>query len=170
MLDEIDDAPGGSAARAVMRLWFWAQWGSLPNVVAAYDPEVVERVGSEDIASTYTLNRSTYISSRPRIVDVSTGRRGTVVHVEALRRNAPPQRSSFTLRRRDGYWYVVFDTVLEQGLAAWVQFRSMPDPDAKDIPAAAVRAGINAARRYRLVGTEASNPRPALTPRVEPNS
>jgi hypothetical protein len=154
-IDDLNATRGPEPARAAMRLWFWAQWGSLPNVVAAHDPEVIDALGAEDIASAYRMMRTAYVSARPRILSVSRGRSGTVVTLEALRRNTAPTRYAFTMRERDGRWYITFDELLEEGIAAWVQFRATPDPSADKPPAAAVRAGIDAARRYRLAAVEA---------------
>jgi hypothetical protein len=153
-LDDLRALESGSPAEAVIELWYWAQWGSLPNVVAAYDPVVVDRLGAGDIASAYSMQRQSLIASKPRILEEVRGREGTAVSVEALRRNASPTRYSFTLRESDGEWLVVFDTLLESGIAAWAQFDAMPDPDAGTTPASARRAGIRAAHRYRDVALD----------------
>jgi hypothetical protein len=153
-LDDLRRTENRSPSEAVMELWYWAQWGSLPNVVAAYDPAVVARLGADDIASAYSMQRQSLVASTPRIIEEVRGREGTVVSVEVLRRNASPTRYSFTLRDTSGDWLIVFDTLLESGIAAWAQFDAMPDPDARSAPARAKRAGIRAAHQYRDVGLE----------------
>ena len=49
-----------------------------------------------------------------------------IVTVELLRRNTAAARQTFTLRRAGGRWRVVFDTLLEEGIAAYVQNREAP--------------------------------------------
>lgn len=44
-LADVSELPKGSAEQAVMRLLFFAQWGSLPSVVDMYDDRVVTRLG-----------------------------------------------------------------------------------------------------------------------------
>jgi hypothetical protein len=151
-LDDVRATANGSASEAVMYLWYWAQWGGLPNVLAVYSPAVVARLGAEDMAGAYSLQRASLLAARPEIVSEVTGPGGTMVAVRALRRNTKPQELSYTLRRIRGEWRIVFDTQLESGLAAWVQFRSTPDPESGDAPPSARRAGIAAARAYRAVG------------------
>ena len=163
----------GTPAEAVMKLWFWAQWGSSPNIIASYHPAVVRRLGSADIAGAYAMKRASMLQTRPRFVDVSKAASGdVVVTLEGLQVNTPPQPYSFTLRRVAGQWMVIFDTLLEDGLAAYVQFRLVPDPDAKRPPAAAQRGGLETARAYRVAflcrGAQADQV-PAATPPIEAN-
>jgi hypothetical protein len=151
-LREVEATEDGSPEEAVMRLWYWAQWGSLPNVASAYAREVVKAVGADDIVGAYGRERPTLVVTKPRIVDSETAPAGTIVTVEGQIRDAAPRPYSFTLRRQGGNWYVYHDTLLEGALQAWVQYRNTPDPSANDIPATAVRAGARAAHRYQTVG------------------
>ena len=87
----------------------------------------------------------------PQVVDAVRGRDGTsVVTVKGLQVNSAPQYYSFTLRRVGSEWFIVFDTLLESGITAYVKFRNTPNPNAKKAPAAAERAGLAAARSYRV--------------------
>jgi hypothetical protein len=110
----------GTAARAAMKLLYWAQWGSLPTVVHAYDPSVVARVGPSAIADSWGQQQTSLQSMQPRVVDSVAGRRGAVtVTLEMLRQDSPPQQTSMTLRRIGGKprWYVVFDTMLYNSIS-----------------------------------------------------
>jgi hypothetical protein len=153
-LEDLSAVPTGSASEAVLRLWYWGQWGSPPNVVAAYAPEVVSGLGAANIAGAYSLKRASMVASRPRITGEVRGERGTVVTLEAQRRNTQPEHYAYTLERVNGGWLVRFDTLLESAIAAWAQVDAMPDPNAADVPAAAAKAGIDAARRFREIAVE----------------
>lgn len=116
-LDDVAQAGVDTPSGAVLRLWYWSQWGAFPNVVAAYHPGVVRKVGDEVITRAYGIRRGEMIASRPRILEAIAGRSATLVTVEALRKNLPPQRFAFTLRATHGRWHVLFDTLLEAGIA-----------------------------------------------------
>lgn len=153
-LDDVAKSREGSASRTVMRLWYFAQWGSPANVLDAYKPEVIRRLGIQNVASAYSSMRASLVAARPRIVSEVKARSGTVVTMRALRRNAEPTRHSFTLERGPGgRWQIVFDTLLEDALAAAVQAASSPDPNSKP-PASAVRKGLIAAREFRAADLE----------------
>lgn len=136
----------GSAPRKVVELWFWAQWGSAPNIVASYAPRIVSALSPEDLSGAYASKRASMLATRPRIVNSVTTSAGTTLTVDALRRNASPERLTFTLQRSDGRWQIVYDSVLEEGIAAYTQ--NLRDSTGKPTEAA-VRAGIEAARAYR---------------------
>ena len=149
-LADVERQPAGSARRAVIQLWYWAQWGSTPNVVAAYAPAIVTALSATDVAGAYSQKRASMVTSQPRIVDEVKGAGDdTVVLVQALRRNSPPENLSFTLVNDTDGWKIVSDTLLEDAIAAYVQFRNTPDPNSTTVPPSAARAGVEAARRYR---------------------
>ena len=148
-LDDVAAGAEGPAPEAVLRTWFFAQWGGLPVVVASYLPAVVDRVGAANVAGAYELQRGLLVSSHPRILAESVTDEGVIVTVEVQRRNESPQQHSYTLTRRHDRWYIVFDTVLEEALAAYAQTQRTPGGEQGDPPAAAVRAGLEAASRFR---------------------
>jgi hypothetical protein len=147
-LADVRDMPEGSAQRTVMELFFWSQWGSAPNIVAAYSPAVVGFVGVLNLAGAYAGKRASLLASLPRIINTVPTRLGSTVNVELLRRNLPPERQSFALQREGGRWRIVFDTLLEDGLAAYVQGVDTP-AFARLPPNRAVQAGARAVRDYR---------------------
>jgi hypothetical protein len=158
---DVQRARKGSAPAAVTELLFWAQWGSFPNVVAAYDHDIVKTVGSSNIAGAFAAGRASLVATRPRINDVRPTRSGTVVTVDLFSVAAAPSHESFVLRRRSGAWAVAFDTMLERNLAGYVQGRkqSLDDP-AGTLSPRAVRAGAEAARQYRdIAATEVARRR-----------
>ena len=146
---DLDAAPRGSASERVLQLWYWGQWGSIPNVVATYDPAVLDTVDAADIAGTYSQQRSYLATTRPELVDETEEQGITLVTVRGLRSDAAPQSFAFNLRQTDGEWHVIFDTLLESALATYVQTQSSSDPDKKP-PPSAVRAGAAAALEFRV--------------------
>jgi hypothetical protein len=132
-----------------MRLFYWAQWGSAPNVASAYDPAVRRAAGVGNIVGAYSQLRDTLATSRPRFLEITSSAAGAFVSLELLRADAAPARHSFLLQRRDGRWQIVFDTLLERGLANYVaSLRSRNSAD-KLPDRSAVRQGRLAAHEYR---------------------
>jgi hypothetical protein len=146
---QISKAGAGTPAGTVMTLFFWTQWGSIPNVVAMYDPRIRAALGSITIADAYEDQRAAALATEVAVQDVVRSRLGTVVTVDGLTRDFPPSRDSFLLSRRNGRWYILQDTVLERGLAAIAGARASRGLSG----AAAARreqvAGAVAARNYR---------------------
>jgi hypothetical protein len=147
--------PRGSAQAAVLRLFYFAQWGSAPNIASAYDPLVRNAVGVSNIVGTYGQQRSALATSRPRIIESTATATGTFVSLELLRADAPPARHSFSLRQRYGRWQIVFDTLLEGGLDAYISSVRSRSPVGRPPDRSAARQGREAAQNYR--GLFASN-------------
>jgi hypothetical protein len=147
-LADIEKAPPGSATAAVLRLWYWGEWGSVPNILGAYQPAVIRALTAEDVAGAYALWRNSLQTGRPEVISELKGPRGSVVELRVRRRDSPPQNYSFTLRRAGKTWYVLYDTLLETAIQSYVQLLTLRDPRAKPTPAA-VRAGVAAVRRFR---------------------
>jgi hypothetical protein len=146
---EIAKAGSRTPAGTVLALYFWTQWGSIPNVVAMYDPRVRAALGSTTIADAYEDQRAALLATEAAVQDAVRSRLGTVVTVDGLTRDFPPSRDSFLLSRRNGRWYILQDTVLERGLAAIAGAQASRGLSG---PAAARRAqvaGAVAARNYR---------------------
>jgi hypothetical protein len=143
---QIDSKSPGSPERAIYQLWFWAQWGSLPNVVLSYHPHVRAALGPGNIAGGYKIARGELLASRPRIVAVRRGPAGVSVGLEVQHRDAEPTRESFLLRRGRGGWLVVYDTLLERQLSAYAQQRLEPS---KTPSGRAALASHALAARYR---------------------
>ena len=141
----------GSAAEATLRFFYWVQWGSIPNVIHAYDPLVAARVGPSAIADSWDGQRGSLQATEPRIVRSDPGRRGSVtVTLQLLRQNADPQVEYFTLHRlrhRPG-WYLVFDTMLYHSISSAVA-SAVTDYLTSGGSARAQRVGATAAANYR---------------------
>jgi hypothetical protein len=150
-------------ARAVLLLWFWAQWGSSPNVVAMYDPRVVRAVGSPNISGVYAWLRGTLVELRPRIVgNIRTKKNLDFIAVEARSATANPVRYAFLLRRSHRNWLVMHDTLLQDSLPQYVAFKI--DGQASANPSRRAREqGERLADRYRDLFTNIESVNPAST-------
>lgn len=150
-LRDIERLPAGSPARTVMMLFFWAQWGSPPNVAATYDPGVARVVGVSNLVGTWESIRPSIVHTLPKVtIERIDARRGEAfVGMELASTAGPPARQSYELRRVGRRWQVVYDTVLDHALPGYVAEQLAVDPTAKRLSPAADRAGIRAAARYR---------------------
>lgn len=139
----------GSARAAVLRLLYFAQWGSAPNIAAAYDPEVRARIGVSNIVGTYSQQRALLSTSRARFLESIETSTGMFIAVDLLRADAAPAHHSFSLRRRLGRWVVVYDTMIESGLSAYVAGTHSRAAAGQPPDTAAARRGRQAAHAYR---------------------
>jgi hypothetical protein len=148
---DLDKAAAGPA-RTVLTLWFWAQWGSWPNVVTAYAPAVRANVGDGDIAGAYQQQRGSMEMLRPEIHDIVKTPKGTLVTTVLRPAGGPVVPDSWTLRQaKSGQWQIIHDTFLERSVGGYVQgvtqgrvapAATKPDPRAQ-------RAGAKAREGYQ---------------------
>jgi hypothetical protein len=115
-LRDVGKQPDDSAARAVMQLIFWAQWGNLPAIFNIYDSRIAGTLGVSKIAGSYEYLRPDLLTSRPRIIATQPSGGGEFVSLELTSTRGAPAREGFLLRRRGGAWRVVYDTLLERAL------------------------------------------------------
>jgi hypothetical protein len=146
-LRDVEKQPDGSAGRAVMQLIFWAQWGNLPAIINTYDSRVAGTLGVSKLAGSYEYLRPELLTSRPRIIAAQPSSGGQFVSLELTSTRGGPAREGFLLRRRNGAWRIVYDTLLERALEGSTIAEQAPnDPT----PSLAVRrAGARAAGLYR---------------------
>jgi hypothetical protein len=163
---QIAEAGRTTPAGSVLSLYFWAQWGSIPNVVNMYDPRVRSAVGPMRIADAYVDQRVSLLGTLVVIRNVVSSPLGKLVTVDALTKNYPVVHDSFLLqrRRRSGRWYVVHDTLLERGLAVIVGAQASRGLTGQAAVRRAQRAGGVAARNFRslamrLAGLTGGSPR-----------
>jgi hypothetical protein len=151
-LADLRKQPKGSPQAAVLELWFWGQWGSAPNIVAAYMPRIRSTIGVSNITGAYAQQRVDLLDSLPRIAAVRRTKLGAFVGLEILTKQNEPRRESFLLQQpsSDG-WRVAYDTLLERALAGYVQttVQSTIDPNAERPAARAIREGVAVAQTYR---------------------
>jgi hypothetical protein len=115
-LRDIAKYPDRSPQAVVLRLWFFAQWGSTGQLAANYATAARRRVGSSRISDGFAAQRNRLLQRRPQVLYTLRTDLGSVVALRAFQRGRPPRREWFVLRKHAGRWVVVFDTVLEEGL------------------------------------------------------
>lgn len=148
-LADVQKQPKDSAEKAMFELLFWAEWGSWPNVVDGYDPSIVASLGLDDITGAYSVLRPQLVAAQPRLLSALRRDGRVAVQIELLTTTSAPMRESFLLRKTDGRWRIVSDTLLERGLVAYVQQRTETDPNAAKASPRGARAGLQAGARYR---------------------
>ena len=157
-VEALSRARPGSASEAVLRLWFWAQWVGGRSVLPSYDPRLVSGLGADKILAAYRYDRLTLAQIEPQVAGESAGSGGTVVRLRVLRADLPPFYVSYTLRKVHGTWYITYDTLLADDLAAAIQALNTPAKRVGNAPPSAVQAGLAAARRYRDVSSSLRGP------------
>ncbi len=148
-LKALDEFDAGSAQRSVMTLLFWAQWGNLPAVVEAYDPDVRDALGVSAITSSYSWLRGSLLVSQPRLVSVTRTGENVFLGLELRSTTGAPQRESFVMHRDGDQWRVRYDTLLDRGIYGATITRLNPDPSATRQPVKVLREAEAAAQRYR---------------------
>jgi len=103
--------PERDPVSAIVRLWFWVQWGSASHVTAAYDPAVVRLVGARRLTSRFVTQRPNFLGFRPHVVSrVERGDRASVGVAGQGHRVGP--YIGFNLRRVGARWLITHDTFL----------------------------------------------------------
>lgn len=158
---EVTKQGKNTPGEAILLLWFWAQWGSAPNVIGMYDPRVAKELGPGNISGLYMWLRGTLVDLRPRIGTVIRKQNLAFVAVEAETANAPPARYSFLLRRTRGNWLILYDTLLGDSLPGYIAYKI--DGQVSAHPSARARQqGARLADRYRNLFLQAKARIPAL--------
>jgi len=150
-LADVTHQPTQSADRALMSFFFYAQWGSGPALGDAFDPRIVNAIGSLNLSGAWLANRTMLLSVTPHITGTRVTRAGTVVLVQLLSQTAAPQPESFLFAHRGAAWRLAYDSLTDAFLASFVQsvVQSAKDPTGTAALPAAVAAGQRADREYR---------------------
>jgi hypothetical protein len=143
---DVNRQPANSPARAVMRLWYFAQIGN-PSLLELYEPAAQRSVGLPNLLGAYSLARSSLAVSWPRVVQAVRGDIATTVDVLAFTTGAAPGRETFVLRRQGSKWRLAYDSLLAKWLETYVQ--GVHDAGAAKPSPAGQRAGSQAAKAYR---------------------
>ena len=133
-LEALDEIEKGSAEQSVMTLLFWAQWGNIPAVVDAYDPEVVDSLGVSAITSpTPGCGRRCWFPSRGLVSVKRTGE-NVFVGLELRTTTGAPHASPSSCTAPTANGGVRYDTLLDRGIYGATITRLNPDPTAKRQP------------------------------------
>jgi hypothetical protein len=140
--------PPASPRAVVMRLLFYWQWGSVPNVIALYSPQAVDAVGAPVFSGVVDYGRPYLTSVRPR-VSFTERMSATlyIVGVNFLTQNAPPADESFLVQEVDGRWRVDYDSLTDRLLRTYVKQRGYSGIGG--VGGSPARASLLLAERYR---------------------
>ena len=145
-------AATGTAQRAVLDFWRYFQVSSWPTLAAAYDPSVLETLGSGDLMNAISLAGGSLQTAQVRKVDAVPSTLGTLVTL-TLRNAGKDETVSFLLRRRNSEWRIMYDSLLAGILPTYVQSEVAAragEPGRKPSQET-VNAGNEAARIYRQI-------------------
>lgn len=136
-----DLAKEGSAGAVARTLVRDVRDGAGPAVVPAYDGRILERVGISNVIGALESVRQITQQTTPVVVRQRRATYGELVVVRLLRSEGKDSNHAFVLRRQGGRWVIAYDSLLAEGLQAYV-----PGARSKD-PAKPSRAAIKAAAR-----------------------
>lgn len=146
-LVEPGKAKAGSPERAVLTLVRYLQLNSSSVALDAYHPRVLAEFGEETVAEALSSQQGGVIKSVSKPMREGT-RKGVLVTLQSTVKGQEPIRYAFILRNTGGRWKIIYDTILEAGLASTGQSRAADSGAKEDEAAAAAR---RATRRYRGV-------------------
>jgi hypothetical protein len=139
----------GSPGAVVVRFLTDLRDGAGPALFAEYDRRIPARIGDGDVLGAIQVMSEIAKDTVPVVVRRRTTRAGELVTARLLR-TGEDSTYSFVLRRPDGRWTIVYDSLLAQALPSFVQSRRASDP-AKPT-SSANRAAARAVAQLRLVG------------------
>ena len=147
--DGIEKMRVGSVERAFAEYWASLQFQAWPSAIAAYSPQLRDRLGGEGrLSEVFKSQASYYRSAQPRVVRSTSDRGLTTVQYVVTGSDGDRVPRSVIFRRVDGGWEIVFDSYLDQALAGDVQTVTQQaiDPKADEPSRTAVKAGEGASR------------------------
>lgn len=167
----------GSSPSAVRTFWRFLSIGALPGALEQYDERVVREVGIGTFAGMLANQQATLASTRLNPLTIENIAGGKLIVVESLPKVGAKTRYSFFLRKRQGEWRIVYDTLSANGLQSFVQqsVQRGIDPSAERPAARSTKAGDDAVQIYRAVALRLLRSEPqarerARSPRRRPRN
>lgn len=148
---DLHRVPADSPQATLLRLWFYAQWGSAPILSRFHDDRVTRALSAAVVAGVYEQQRDEMVDSRPRIRSVARRPEGVLLRVDLLTASAPPRPEFLLLRRGSGGWRIIYDSYLNDALVAYVQTQTQQRVAPQSGALQAIDVGDLAASRYRAV-------------------
>ena len=148
-------AEPGSAGEAVLDLWRFLKAGAIPPALLSYEPRARRTVGATELAAALQGASSTISPLRPRVASVNETPNGTIVTVRAVGGPGPGTSFGYVLVKRGRRWLVVYDTLVEQQLRAYVTQQTQAGITPKAAPTA-VSSGASAAGARQAANFAAS--------------
>ena len=156
-VEDLDRYPDDSPEAAFLKHYFYIQWGSARNVVAALDPRVPRAVGVPELIDAYAFLRPGLAASRLRFTGKMNTREGALITFEVLPRSGAAQSDSALLRKtRDDNYVILYDGLLDRGIPGSIRAAAAGEPATAE-RALRTQRRINAVmRRYHAAaGTPA---------------
>ena len=157
---DLQKLPPNSPELAAMTLWYQGEVGDVVDMVSLYAPEVRKVVGSTVMAGAFGQQRSFFSVVYPTVLSTRPTERGTLVTIKGTPPKGAPAIDSFLLKKINGTWTILYDTLLDRSLVSFIQSQvdvvPRPTPSNK-----ALQAGMAASQQYRSVFLE---PASALKP------
>ena len=142
--------PSRDPRNTVLSFWRLVQIGAYPAAAVGYDPRARAAIGNTAFLDVLELERLGVAALKPTAYAVRRLPRGTVVDVRTRGEHSRGAAFSFQLVRRDGRWYIVYDSLIGDTLAAALANVLQRDRDpGEGVSAAAVRKAVRRARAYR---------------------
>lgn len=154
-------AKEGSAAATALTLVRDVRDGAGPILLPAYDSRILERVGVSNVIGALESVRQITQLTTPVLVRERRATHGQLVVLRLLRQEGEDRNYAFLLRRQGGRWVVAYDSLLAEGVRAYVQGATAKDPGKPS--KSAIKAGERAVSELKLA---ARNPR-ADRPRAQ---
>lgn len=162
----------GSSGEAVLDVWRLLKAGAIPPLLLSYEPRVLRTVGPSTMAGALQSASAEVSSLAPRITSVDETPSGTVVTVRAVGPSAAGSTYGYVMVKRRRRWLVVYDTLVERLLRAFVVEQTMANLNPKgkttNTPTNGAKAAGSAAVRDFAVsvlpkrrGTKPATKRPA---------
>lgn len=171
----------GSPGAAILTLWRFVRGGALPVAVGSYDRSVQRSLGLALLAGALRTQQPSAKQLRAEITGQDKTPAGELLTMNASD-GTVTRTFSFITRKRGGRWLVVYDTLLEDALPAYVRLQTDKGPADKlggktaaklQRQLSAYRAGASAKVKPEAKPTGTPAPKPTGTttsPRPTPTT
>jgi hypothetical protein len=152
---DMDSAKKGSAEQTVLGLLRYMQLGTTTLAVDLYHPDVLREFSPQTVSDALASQAKSVKDSQVKDLTSESTRRGRLVTL-LLAGDAATTRYSFVLRRSDGRWAVIYDTLLEGGLGYVAQAEVVAETKKPATDPRALAAADRAAQRYRSLSLDSA--------------
>jgi len=122
--------------------------GAGPVLLPAYDSRITQRIGTSNMIGALESVRQAVQQTTPGVARQRSAMSGELVTLRLRREEGKNIMSSFLLRRQGGKWIIAYDSLLAEGLRAYVQTDRANDPAKPST--AAVKAAARAVLDLKL--------------------
>ncbi|MEY2517395.1 MAG: hypothetical protein QOJ89_4753 [bacterium] len=130
-LEDLKKYPSDSPEAALMRHFFFIQWGGARNLIASLDPEMAGAVGAPALIDAYSFLRPALAASKLRIIGKMDTDQGTLVLFEASPVSGPSQPDSVLFGKVGGSYVIRYDTQLDRAIPGAINAATAGQPASK---------------------------------------